>query len=104
MSWFVLGASGVLESVWALALSRSDGFSRPVPTAVFVVALVLSMIGLGFALRDLPVGTAYAVWVGIGASLTAAVSMATGQEAATLARLLCVVAIVGGVAGLKVLA
>ena len=104
MSWLILGASGVLESVWALALSRSDGFSRPVPTAVFVVALVLSMVGLGLALRELPVGTAYAVWVGIGASLTAAVSMSTGQEAATLARLLCVVAIVGGVAGLKVLA
>jgi quaternary ammonium compound-resistance protein SugE len=104
MSWLILAASGVLESVWALALDRSDGFRRPVPTAVFVVALTLSMIGLGLALRELPVGTAYAVWVGIGASLTAIVSMSTGQEPATTARVLCIVAIVGGVAGLKVLA
>jgi quaternary ammonium compound-resistance protein SugE len=104
MPWLILVVSGALESVWAVALDRSDGFSRPVPTAVFGVALALSMVGLGLALRDLPVGTAYAVWVGIGAALTATYSMAAGHEAASAARLLCLVAIVGGVAGLKVLA
>lgn len=104
MAWLLLVGSGVLEAVWALGLDRSDGFRRPVPSAVFLVAVVLSMVGLGLALRELPVGTAYAVWVGIGAALTATVSMALGQEPASIARVLCLVAIVGGVAGLKVLA
>src|SRR5699024_6694387 len=64
MAWIVLVASGVLETVWATALEGSRSFTRPLPSAVFVVALVLSMGGLGYALRTLPVGTAYAVWVG----------------------------------------
>ena len=59
MSWFVLVLSGVLEAVWATALGRSDGLTRPVPTATFVVALALSMGGLGYAMRTLPVGTSY---------------------------------------------
>src|SRR6188768_4022617 len=67
MSWFVLVLSGVLEAVWATALGRSDGLTRPVPTATFVVALALSMGGHGYAMRTLPVGTSYAMWVGIGA-------------------------------------
>ena len=67
MAWFVLVVSGVLEAVWATALGRSDGLSRLVPSVVFGVAVVLSMIGLAQAMRTLPVGTAYAVWVGIGA-------------------------------------
>ena len=67
MSWIVLVLSGVLEAVWATALGRSEGFSRPGPTAVFAVALVASMAGLAYAMRYLPVGTSYAVWVGIGA-------------------------------------
>ena len=103
MSWLVLLVSGGLEAVWALALSRSAGFSRPLPTIVFAVALALSMAGLGYALRELPVGTAYAVWVGVGAALTVAWSMASGAEPASAAKLLCLVAIVGGVVGLKVL-
>ena len=101
MSWIVLVVSGVLEAVWATALGRSEGFSRLVPSLVFGVAVVASMVGLAWAMRDLPTGTAYAVWVGIGASLTAAFSMVTGEEPATLARLLCLLAIVGGVVGLK---
>ena len=103
MSWLVLLVSGALEAVWALALSRSAGFSRPIPTLVFAVALAASMGGLGYALRELPVGTAYAVWVGIGAALAVTWSMATGQEPASAAKVLCLVAIVGGVVGLKVL-
>lgn len=103
MAWIVLVVSGVLETVWAAALARSEGFSRPVPTVVFAVALVLSMVGLAYALRTLPVGTGYAVWVGIGAVGTAGYGMIALGEPATAARLLCLVAIVGGVVGLKFL-
>ena len=103
MSWLVLVVSGVLEAVWATALGRSDGLSRPVPATVFVVALVLSMLGLGYAMRELPVGTSYAIWVGIGASLTAAYAMITGAEAASVAKVLLLVGLVGCVAGLKLL-
>ena len=101
MSWLVLLLSGALEAVWATALSRSDGLTRPLPSAAFVVALALSMLGLGWALRDLPVGTAYAVWVGVGAVLTVAWAMATGAEPVTPTKLVFLVAIVGGVIGLK---
>jgi len=71
MAWVVLVLSGVLETVWASALSESRGFARLVPSLVFGVALVLSMVGLAYALREIPVGTGYAVWVGIGAVGTA---------------------------------
>ena len=103
MSWFVLVVSGMLEAVWATALGRSDGLTRPGPTAVFGVAVVLSMLGLGYAMRDLPVGTAYAVWVGIGASLTVAYAMATGTESVSLVKILLLLGIVGCVIGLKLL-
>ena len=101
MAWFVLIVSGVLESVWALALSRSEGFSRPLPSAVFAVALLLSMLGLGYALRTLPVGTGYAVWVGIGVAGTAIAGMTFFNEAASLPRMLSLLLILTGVIGLK---
>lgn len=103
MSWLVLVLSGVLEAVWATALGRSDGLSRPVPAAVFFVALLLSMAGLAYAMRELPVGTSYAVWVGIGAALTVAYAMYTGDEAVSAVRLLLLGGIVGCVVGLKLL-
>ena len=103
MSWFVLVLSGVLESVWATALGRSENFSRLWPSVVFAVALVLSMAGLAYALRELPTGTAYAVWVGIGAALTVLIAMATGETPVSALRLLLVAGIVGCVIGLKVL-
>ena len=101
MSWLVLVVSGVLEAVWATALGRSEGFTRPVPSIVFGLALVLSMLGLAFAMRELPVGTAYAVWVGIGAGLTVAYAMATGAEPVSVVRLLLILGLVGCVVGLK---
>ena len=101
MAWFVLVVSGLLETVWALALDRSQGFSRPLPSAVFAVAAVLSMIGLGYALRTLPVGTAYAVWVGIGVAGTAVAGMAWFGEAVSLPRLISLVLVIAGVIGLK---
>ena len=101
MYWLVLVLSGVLEAVWATALGRSEGFTRLVPSAVFAGALVLSMAGLAYAMRGLPVGTAYAVWVGIGAALTAGYAMATGAEPASVLRVLLLAGIVGCVIGLK---
>ena len=103
MSWVVLVISGVLEAVWATALGKSEGFSRLGPSIVFFVALILSMGGLAFAMRELPTGTAYAVWVGIGAVLTVVYAMTTGEEAFSLLKTLFLVMIVGGVVGLKVL-
>lgn len=103
MSWFVLIISGVLEAVWATALGRSEGFTKVGPTVVFGVALALSMGGLAYAMRDLPVGTSYAVWVGIGASLTVTYAMLTGGEAFSVVKLLLVAGIVGCVIGLKLL-
>ncbi len=101
MSWFVLLLSGVLEAVWATALGRSHGFSRAVPTAVFFVALAMSTGGLAFAMRQLPVGTSYAVWIGIGAALTVAFAMVTGEEPVSPLKVVFLVGIVGSVTGLK---
>ena len=103
MSWMVLVISGVLEAVWATALGKSEGLSKLAPSIVFLVALVLSMGGLAFATRDLPTGTAYAVWVGIGAVLTVVFAMATGTEQFTILKAVFLAMIVGGVVGLKVL-
>jgi quaternary ammonium compound-resistance protein SugE len=103
MSWLVLVLSGVLEAVWATALGRSEGFTRLAPSLVFAGALVLSMLGLAYAMRELPVGTAYAVWVGIGAVLTVAIAIASGEEAVSAVKVLLLTGIVGCVLGLKLL-
>ena len=103
MSWFVLIISGVFEAVWAAALDRSQGFSRPVPSVVFFVALAVSMGGLGYAMRELPLGTSYVVWVGTGAVLTVVYAMATGSEPVSLVKLLLLLGIIACVIGLKVL-
>ncbi|MDX2358453.1 DMT family transporter [Dietzia sp. PP-33] len=101
MAWVVLVLSGILEAVWATALGRSDGFSRLGPTVVFGAALLVSMAGLAYAMRELPVGTAYAVWVGIGAAPTVLYAMATGTEAVSVLKVVCLLMIVVGVVGLK---
>jgi quaternary ammonium compound-resistance protein SugE len=102
MSWVILIASGVLEAVWATALGKSEGFTKLWPSVVFGVALIASMGGLAWAMRDISTGTAYAVWVGIGASLTVAWAMATGEEAFSIVKLLLILGLVGCVVGLKV--
>jgi quaternary ammonium compound-resistance protein SugE len=102
MSWLILVVSGVLEAVWATAMGKSGGFSKLAPSVVFLVALVASMGGLGYAMRDLPIGTAYAVWVGIGAVLTVGYAMAAGDEPASVLKTVFLVMIIGGVVGLKV--
>ena len=104
MDWVILLASGVLETVWATALGRSDGLRRRVPTLVFVVASIASLLGLGFALNTLPTGTAYAVWTATGASLTVLWAMITGAERAGLVKVLLLLGIVTCVVGLKALA
>jgi quaternary ammonium compound-resistance protein SugE len=101
MSWLVLLISGAMEAVWATALGKSEGFTRLVPSVVFFAALAASMTGLAYALRDLPVGTSYAVWVGIGAVLTVVYAMITGEETASVLKVVFLLAIVGSVAGLK---
>jgi len=102
MSWFVLVVSGFFEAVWATALGRSEGFTRLWPSVVFGVAVVVSMVGLSWAMRDLPTGTAYAVWVAIGAVGTVLWAMATGAEPTSALKVLFLVLIIGGVVGLKV--
>lgn len=103
MAWIVLLVSGLFEAVWATALGKSEGFSKLTPSVVFTVGLIVSMAGLAYALRTLPVGTAYAVWVGIGAAVTVGYAMLTGAEAASFVKILLILGIVGCVIGLKVL-
>jgi quaternary ammonium compound-resistance protein SugE len=101
MSWVLLVVSGVLEAVWATALGKSEGFTKLGPTIVFGVGLLLSMGGLAIAMRDIPTGTAYAVWVGIGASITVLYAMISGTEPASLIKMLLILGIVACVVGLK---
>lgn len=101
MAWTILILSGVLEAVWAAALAESKGFRRMKPTIVFALALVGSMAGLAFAMSEIPTGTAYAVWVGTGATLTALWAIVSGKERATLGRMLLLVGLVACVVGLK---
>lgn len=101
MPWIILMGSAVLEAVWATALGASDGFGKLTPSLIFVVALVLSMLGLGYAAKHIPISTAYAVWTGTGAALTVAWGMATGAEAVTILRLLFIIGIIAAVVGLK---
>ncbi len=101
MAWVVLVLSGVLEAVWAVALGKSEGFTRLAPSFLFLVGIVLSMGGLAYALRTLPIGTGYAVWVGVGAALTVAYGMASGAESVTAVKVLLLVGLIGCVIGLK---
>ena len=101
MAWFVLVLSGVLEAVWAIALGKSEGFTRLQPTLVFLVGIVLSMGGLAYALRTLPIGTGYAVWVGVGASLTVVYGMVSGAESVSLIKVLLLMGLIGCIIGLK---
>ena len=101
MAWIVLVVSGMLEAVWAVALGKTEGFTRLMPSLVFAVAISLSMGGLAYALRTLPIGTAYAVWVGIGAALTVAYGMTSGAESVSAVKILLLVGLIGCVVGLK---
>lgn len=101
MAWPVLLVSAVLEAVWANALSASKSFSQPVPTVIFLVATVLSVVGLSMAMQHIPTGTAYAVWTSVGTLLTVGYSVAIGAEPMSWLKGLLLVGIVGCVVGLK---
>ncbi len=103
MSWTYLIIAGVLEIVWAIGLKYTAGFTRVLPSAVTIAAMIASVWFLALALRTIPVGTGYAVWTGIGAVGTALLGIALFAESAQPARLLCIALIVAGIAGLKYL-
>jgi quaternary ammonium compound-resistance protein SugE len=102
MAWVLLVIAGLCEVAWAIGLKYTEGFTRFVPSAATVAAMVVSVVLLGLAMRTLPVGTAYAVWTGIGAVGTVALGIVLFGEPATVARLVCVGLIVAGIVGLKV--
>jgi quaternary ammonium compound-resistance protein SugE len=101
MAWIYLTVAGLLEIGWAIGLKYTDGFTRLLPSLWTVASMILSIVLLGLALRTLPVGTAYAVWTGIGAVGTAALGIYLFAEPATVARLLCIGLILSGIIGLK---
>jgi len=103
VAWIVLVVSGILEAVWATALGKSEGLTKLSPTIIFIVALIASMTGLAYAMRTLPVGTSYAVWVGIGAVLTVSYSIITGMEAVSVLKIVFLLIIITGIVGLKLL-
>jgi len=104
MAWLYLAIAGVLEIGWAIGLKYTEGFTRLWPSVATIGAMIASFILLGQALRTIPVGTAYAVWTGIGAAGTAIVGMAVLGEPRELPRILCLLLIVAGVVGLKLVA
>src|SRR5690606_12826897 len=101
MPWIYLVVAGLLEVVWAVGLKYSEGFTRLWPSVITGVAMIASFWLLATALKSIPLGTGYAVWVGIGAVGTALLGMVVFKEPATVARLVCIGLIVAGIAGLK---
>jgi quaternary ammonium compound-resistance protein SugE len=101
MAWAILIIAGLFETGWAIGLKFTEGFTRPVPTLLTVLAMLISLGLLGLALRSLSVGTAYAVWTGIGTTGTALLGIYLFDEPATAARLACIALIVAGIIGLK---
>ena len=100
-NWMILFAAGLFEIGWAVGLKYTDGFSRVVPTVLTVGSMILSLWLLGLALRTLPLGTAYAVWTGVGTVGTAVLGIVLFAESADLLRLGCIALIVAGILGLK---
>jgi quaternary ammonium compound-resistance protein SugE len=101
MAWLLLFAAGLMEVGWAIGLKYTEGFTRLVPSVLTLTAMAISMALLGLALKTLPIGTAYAIWTGIGAVGTAILGIMLFGDPATMARLACIGLIVAGIAGLK---
>lgn len=101
MAWLILFLAGLLEVGWAIGLKQTAGFTRLMPTLLTIASMIASLALLGLALRTLPVGTAYAVWTGIGTIGTAILGILLFQEPATAARLVCIGLILAGIIGLK---
>ncbi|WP_435641246.1 quaternary ammonium compound efflux SMR transporter SugE [Micavibrio aeruginosavorus] len=103
MAWVLLILAGLFEIGWAIGLKYTNGFTAPMPTALTVIAMIISVVLLGLAVRDLPIGTAYAVWTGIGTVGTVILGMVLFGDPATIIRLTCITMIVAGILGLKFL-
>ena len=101
MAWTLLFVAGFFDIVWATALKYKDGFTRLGPSVATVLAMGISMVCMSFALREIPMGTAYAIWTGIGAVGTVILGIVLFDEPKTAIRILCIAAIIGGIAGLK---
>ncbi len=101
MAWLLLFTAGLLEIGWAVGLKYTEGFTRPIPTLLTVISMIASMALLGLSLKTLPVGTAYAIWTGVGTIGTAILGIVLLGEAATFGRLACIGLIVAGIVGLK---
>lgn len=103
MPWLLLLLAGLFEVAWAIGLKYTDGFSRPLPTLLTLSAMGVSVLLLAMAVKQLPLGSAYAVWTGIGAVGTVLMGIWLFNEPATLARVLCLLLIIGGILGLKLI-
>lgn len=101
MAWIYLAFAGLMEIAWALALKQSEQFTQLVPSVIFVITAIISMVLLGLALKDIPIGTAYAVWTGIGAAGVAIAGIILFSEPTTLIRIGFIALIIIGVIGLK---
>ncbi len=101
MPWLWLTLAGLLEIVWAIGLKYTDGFTRPLPSIITVLAMIGSVYFLALAVRSIPIGTGYAVWTGIGAVGVAILGMILFDEPRTLLRIISILLIVAGIAGLK---
>lgn len=101
MAWFYLFIAGLFEIGWAIGLKYTDGFTRLLPSLLTLASMVISFALLGLALKTLPVGTAYAMWTGVGAVGTALLGIWLIGDPATMARLVCIAIIVSGIVGLK---
>ncbi|MCD9567498.1 quaternary ammonium compound efflux SMR transporter SugE [Pseudomonas protegens] len=102
MSWIILFFAGLFEVGWAVGLKYTDGFSRPLPTALTIIAIAISLGLLGLAMKELPLGTAYAIWTGVGAVGTVIAGIILFGESMALVRLVSVALIIAGLVGLKV--
>ncbi len=101
MSWTILFVAGLFEIAWAVGLHYSAGFTRPIPSILTIISLIISFVLLGLAVRGLPIGTAYAIWTGIGAAGTAICGIILFDEPKDATRIVCLLLIVTGVIGLK---
>ncbi|CAN7381766.1 DMT family transporter [Rhizobium leguminosarum] len=104
MAWFLLFLAGLFECGWAIGLKYTDGFTRPLPTALTVISMVISIVLLGLAVKHLPIGAAYAVWTGIGTVGTVFLGIWLLGDEPSVSRLACIALIVSGIAGLKLTA
>ncbi|MFT3999765.1 MAG: quaternary ammonium compound efflux SMR transporter SugE [Rhizobium sp.] len=104
MAWFLLFLAGLFEIGWAVGLKYTDGFTRPTPTVLTIISMIMSVVLLGLAVKTLPMGTAYAVWTGIGTVGTVLLGIVLLGDPANLVRVFCIGLIIAGIAGLKLTA